>query len=227
MTPGTTAHLPALPSTPHDARLCPLDLAVLLEPSPVVARALLGVCLVRDDDAGRRVVRIVESEAYMGPGDQASHARAGPTPRTAVMFGPAGRAYVYLVYGMHHCLNVVCGETGVASAVLIRAAEPLLGIDIMRARRGPAAGSDVRLAAGPGRLCQALDIDRGHTGVDLLHDDGLRLAVSPAFDRTAWPVAVGPRIGVAYAGPDWAGRPWRFGLAGHPSLSRPFPAARD
>lgn len=206
-----------------------LSAGLLEAASPVVARALLGTLLVRDDGALRRALRIVETEAYAGPGDRASHARAGPTPRTSVMFGPAGRAYVYLVYGMHHCINVVCGPDGEASAVLLRAGAPLLGVGVMRSRRGRTAGPDVRIAAGPARLCQALDIDRAFSGVDLLSDERLWLAEAVPAPGTAsrdagHEVAVGPRIGVDYAGSDWAGRPWRFGIAGHPALSRPFPA---
>jgi DNA-3-methyladenine glycosylase len=147
------------------------------------------------------------------------------------MFGPAGHAYVYLVYGMHHCLNVVCGPDGEASAVLVRALEPVAGIALMRARRGASGGPDVRLAAGPARLTQALGIDRADDGRDLLGDGPLALlAPEPgdaapsgtAVERTGREIVRGPRIGVAYAGPGWADRPWRFGLRGHPSLSRPF-----
>jgi DNA-3-methyladenine glycosylase len=198
-----------------------LDPAWLDGPVLEVAQRLLGVLLVRDDAAGRRVARIVETEAYAGPGDQASHARAGRTPRTAVMFGPPGHAYVYLVYGMHHCLNVVCGPDGEAAAVLVRAVEPVVGIERMRERRGATGVRDERLGAGPARACQALDIDRRLDGIDLLADAPLWLA-APTDDA---PVAIvtGPRIGVAYAGDDWAARPWRFGIPGHPSLSRPFP----
>jgi DNA-3-methyladenine glycosylase len=184
-----------------------------------VARALLGALIVRDTSAGRCVARIVETEAYGGPEDRASHARAGRTPRTVVMFGPPGRAYVYLVYGLHHCLNVVCGDDGVASAVLVRAVEPLAGVEIMRERRGQRSGADERLGAGPARTCQALAIDRALDGIDLLSDDRLWLArgtpVRPG-------VVCGPRVGVDYAGDEWGTRAWRFGIAGHAALSRPF-----
>jgi DNA-3-methyladenine glycosylase len=176
------------------------------------------------DEGQRQVTRIVETEAYAGPGDRASHARAGRTPRTAVMFGPAGHAYVYLVYGLHHCLNVVCGPDGEAAAVLIRAVEPLAGIERMRTRRGPTAGPDRRLAAGPARTCQALGIDRTLSGLDLVTDERLWLAHDPAGPPTASAIVSGPRIGVDYAGPAWAARPWRFGLAASPALSKPFPA---
>jgi DNA-3-methyladenine glycosylase len=241
---------------------------VLLEPltpadlgGPVfdVARRLLGALIVRQDDEGLRIARIVETEAYGGPEDRASHARAGRTARTSVMFGPPGRAYVYLVYGRHHCLNVVCGVDGEAAAVLIRAALPVAGVERMRRARGLATDGDAtlvtpgdhRLAAGPARLCQALGIDRSLDGLDLLADERLRLAMPAALhgvepgdhpgpraerdepaprpemrDHLApgETVLSGPRVGVSYAGPEWAGRPWRFGIADDPSLSRPFPA---
>jgi DNA-3-methyladenine glycosylase len=206
---------------PHSSTPDRLDAGLLEGAAADVARRLLGTCIVRDDDLGRRVARIVETEAYAGPADRASHARAGRTARTAVMFGPPGRAYVYLVYGMHHCLNVVCAPEGQASAVLIRAVEPLAGIERMRERRGASGGPDHRLGAGPARTCQALDIDRRLSGIDLLADDRLWLA-APAHGPS--PVIVsGPRVGVAYAGPEWSARPWRFGIADHASLSRPFP----
>jgi DNA-3-methyladenine glycosylase len=195
---------------------------------PEVAPSLLGMIIAKRGPAGLVAGRIVETEAYDGPEDRASHARAGRTARTAVMFGPAGHAYVYLVYGLHHCLNVVCGLDGEATAVLIRALEPVAGIDSMRARRGPTGGVDARLAAGPARLCQAMGIDRADDGSDLLDGGPLALLATEPHERATphvepWPAIVtGPRIGVGYAGPGWADRPWRFGLRDHPSLSRPF-----
>lgn len=200
------------------------DRGLLTRSAPEVAQLLLGMLLVRVDAQGRRVLRIVETEAYAGPEDRASHARAGRTTRTSVMFGPPGRAYVYLVYGMHHCLNVVCAPEGQAAAVLIRAAEPVEGVELMRPARGQVGGSDARLAAGPGRLCRVLGIGRSLDGLDLLTDARLRLAVSPgARLRADEVIAAGPRVGIAYAGAGWAERAWRFGIAGHPSLSRPLP----
>lgn len=187
------------------------------------AQRLLGALIVRDDGHGRRVVRIVETEAYGGPHDQASHARAGRTARTAVMFGPPGRAYVYLVYGLHHCLNVVCGTDGEAAAVLIRAVEPVAGIERMRHSRARPGDDEMRLAAGPARTCQALDIDRQLDGADLLRDERLWLAQAPP-GASPFTIISGPRVGVAYAGPEWAARPWRFGIAGSRALSRPFGA---
>lgn len=201
----------------------PPDRALLSSSAPEVARLMLGMLLVRDEGRGVRMVRIVETEAYAGPEDRASHARAGRTARTAVMFGPPGHAYVYLVYGLHHCLNVVCGPDHEAAAVLVRAAEPLEGLAAMRLARGSTAGPDARLAAGPARLCQALDIDRSLDGVDLLGGPRLRLVADSAHPGLDERVVAGPRIGVAYAGGGWADRLWRFGIAGHPSLSRPFP----
>jgi DNA-3-methyladenine glycosylase len=166
-----------------------------------VARELLGKVLVHQDGKVRRAARIVETEAYLGERDRASHARFGPTPRAAVMFGPAGVAYVYLVYGLHHCLNAVTGEEGQASAVLLRAAEPLEGC-----RTAP---------RGPGKLCQALGVRRErHDGLDLC---GARLFVEDA-PAPAERVATSARIGVGYAGA-WARRRLRWYLAGNPWVS--------
>jgi DNA-3-methyladenine glycosylase len=208
---------------PPPTVLRPIDTALVSTDAATTAQALLGTLLVRDDGAGRRVGRIVETEAYAGPADRASHARAGRTPRTAVMFGPPGHAYVYLVYGMHHCLNVVCGPDGQAAAVLIRALEPVEGLERMRECRGRTAGPVKRTAAGPARACQALGVDRTLSGLDLLSDPRLWLAADPAGTVAGAEIVSGPRIGVGYAGPEWAARPWRFGVGGSPALSRPFP----
>jgi DNA-3-methyladenine glycosylase len=139
------------------------------------------------------------------------------------MFGPPGHAYVYLVYGMHHCLNVVCGADGEASAVLLRALEPVVGVERMRESRGRATVREERLAAGPARACAAFDIDRSLSGLDLLGDERLWLARDPEAPLDRACIVEGPRIGVDYAGPDWAARPWRFGLSDSLALSRPFP----
>lgn len=171
---------------------------------------------------------IVETEAYDGPADRASHARFGRTPRTASMFGPGGHAYVYRIYGLHSCLNVVSGPEGRPGAVLVRALAPFHGEAEMRARRGRPHDAAERLAAGPGRLSEAFGIGRELDGLDLTVEGVLWLAPRPpllARALRAAGVAVGPRVGVAYAGPVWSGRPWRFGWKGHPSLSRPFPAS--
>ncbi len=187
-----------------------------------------------------RVGRIVEVEAYGGPEDLASHARAGRTLRTATMFGTAGHAYVYLIYGLYHCLNVVTGPTGEAGAVLIRAVEPVAGIESLRAdateahvRRQTVARSEpaqdrhltatARLASGPGRLCSAFGVDRSFNDLDLLDRDApLRLAIGDGLDMS--PVVGTPRIGVGRAGEPWASLPWRLIVVGSPSLSGPSSA---
>jgi DNA-3-methyladenine glycosylase len=172
-----------------------------------VAPELVGVTLLVDGVGGP----IVEVEAYDHE-DPAAHGFAGKTARNASMFGPPGHAYVYRSYGIHWCLNFVCEGEGVASAVLIRALEPAAGIDRMRERRGV---DDPRLlAAGPGRVCQALGITRDHDGLPL-DEPPFRL-----LEREADPeLASGPRIGITKA----ADRPWRYGLAGSRYLSRKLP----
>src|SRR4051794_35849922 len=197
----------------------PLERSFFARDPDVVARALLGVWVVRASPDGLCGGPIVETEAYGGPVDRASHSRAGRTRRTEPMFGPVGHAYVYLVYGMHECLNVVAYDSAEAGAVLIRAMEPRIGIGPMRARRGRETDPDARLAAGPAKLCEALAVTRAFDGHDLTTGDRLWLAKSP--EETPVDVAVGPRIGVDYAGSDWAGRPWRFWIAGNPAVSRP------
>jgi DNA-3-methyladenine glycosylase len=198
----------------------PLPREFFARPTPEVARALLGALLWRDAGDGWTCGRIVEAEAYGGPEDRASHARAGRTRRTAPMFGPVGHAYVYLVYGMHHCLNVVAYTGDEAGAVLIRALEPVTGVERMRNRRGRPHDADQRLCAGPARLCQALAVDRSFDGHDLTIPDRLWLAApGPGWEAGA-EVGEGRRVGVAYAGEGWADRPWRFWLAGNRSVSR-------
>ena len=197
--------------------------ALLAGDTLAAARALLGARLVRlpDEPQGeRRVGRIVEVEAYIGPDDRASHARMGPTPRNRVMFGPPGIAYVYLVYGMHHCLNVVTGADGHPAALLVRAVEPVEGLAAMRKARGRAAIADHRLGAGPGCVGAALGVDRSFTGMDLCDPASpLHLAPAPA-DEPAPTIVAGPRIGIAYAGEPWTSKPWRLAVAGSPALSR-------
>lgn len=184
-----------------------------------VARDLLGVWLMRRTGDGLSGGPIVEVEAYGGPIDGASHARAGLTKRTAPMFGEVGHAYVYLVYGMHDCLNVVTYKSREAGAVLLRALEPRVGVELMRARRGGRTDPDAKLASGPARLCQAMAVTRALDGHDLTTHDELWLA-QPAEGWPVTDVSVGPRIGVDYAGPGWVDRPWRLWLTGNPSVSR-------
>ena len=181
-----------------------------------VARDLLGRVLVRLLDGERLSGRIVEVEAYVGEDDQASHAHSGRTERNAAMYGPPGHAYIYLIYGVHHCLNVVTGSEGFPAAVLIRGLEPVEGLERMRALRGGRSGRE--LTAGPGRLCQALAIDRGFDKADLCAPDTLLfLEAGQAADDQA--VAAGPRVGVR--GGDVAlMAPWRFYLCESPYLSR-------
>lgn len=180
----------------------PLPRSFFARPTVEVARDLLGCRLHRTVDGEERVARVVETEAYCGTDDLACHASKGRTPRTAPMFGPAGHAYVYFIYGMHHCLNAVT-EGGRGAAVLFRAIEPLAGIP------------EGRRTSGPGLLTRALSIDKALNEHDLTSGDGLWLE---AGDGPVGPVETGPRIGVDYAG-EWAGRPWRFWVAGSPWVS--------
>jgi DNA-3-methyladenine glycosylase len=203
------------------------------------ARALIGVRIGRGSGPTARVGRIVEVEAYIGQEDLACHARFGYTKRNAVMFGPPGAAYVYLVYGMYHCLNVVTEAAGRPAAVLIRAVEPVLGAPEMRAVRlraalersrrteaGAAARTrrrietlpEASLASGPGLVCAAFSIGRQDDGTDLCDErSDLRLESSVADEELA--VETGPRIGIDYAPEPWRGRPWRFYVPGNRAVS--------
>jgi DNA-3-methyladenine glycosylase len=171
-------------------------------PAATVARRLIGCALVHRDRAGV----IVETEAYLGPQDLASHARFGPTARTQVMFGPGGVSYVYLCYGIHQMFNIVTGGDGEGQAVLIRAIAPYLGLP-----------DDPLIGRGPGKVTQALELDRRHDRKDLSHGP-LFVAAALVPPR----IARGPRIGVAYAGA-WAERPLRFWWRDHAAVSRPGP----
>jgi len=174
-------------------------------PPPVFARSLIGALLTVDRVGGR----IVETEAY-DAGDPASHSFRGPSRRNAAMFGPVGRAYVYRSHGLHWCLNIVCGAE-VGGAVLIRAIQPMAGIEIMRERRGMEAVE--RLCSGPGKLCQALAVTSAHDGLPM---------ILPPFSLTLAKVepdiVTGPRIGISKG----VETPWRFGLAASAFLSRRF-----
>lgn len=173
----------------------------------VVAPRLVGAMLTLDGVGGR----IVEVEAY-DRSDPASHTFRGPTRRNAAMFGPPGRVYVYRSYGIHWCFNIVCREEGHGAGVLVRAIEPLHGLDRMRERRG--AVGDRLLCAGPGRVCQALAIDLGHTGIRV---ESAPFRLLPPDEPVE--VRSGPRIGITRA----TDVPWRFGLAGSKFLSRRLP----
>jgi DNA-3-methyladenine glycosylase len=162
-----------------------------------VARDLLGKILCAPGGRGR----IVETEAYHGPDDAASHARRGPTPRAKIMFGPAGMAYVYLIYGMYSCLNVTTGDDGYPSAVLLRA----VAIE----------GAEAKVGAGPGKLCRALGVDRGLNGHDLTRGHTLWIEDGPPPKK----IRRGPRIGVAYAGV-WAEKHLRYWADNDPAVSR-------
>jgi len=182
-----------------------------------VARDLLGRLLVVPARDGRRVAGvIVETEAYRGPEDRASHAWNGRrTARTETMYAVGGTAYVYFVYGMYHQFNVVTNVAGTPHAVLVRALEPADGIELMRRRRR--ADGDRALTSGPGKLCVALGIDRRLDRADLL---GARAWIEDGPRRVpAAAIASGPRIGIDYAG-EWIDRPWRFWIRDNPFVSR-------
>jgi DNA-3-methyladenine glycosylase len=223
-------------------------------PATVVAPELLGSVLAHDSPDGLVAAVIVETEAYMGLADPASHAFRGETARNEVMFGPPGHAYVYFTYGMHFCVNLVCLPPGEASAVLLRAGRVIEGVPLAAARRavrrppsaavsdgaaaeGAGPGADGRraasrvpagrdLARGPGRLCQALGITRSSNGADVCSAASpLRVTAGAA----PWPasgatISMGPRVGISRAA-EW---PWRFWITGEPSVSayRPYLARR-
>ena len=174
------------------------------------ARTLLGWELA----AGGVRIRLTEVEAYAGTGeDPASHAHRGPTPRTRVMFGPAGHAYTYFVFGMHWCLNIVCGRDGEAAAVLLRAGEVVDGLPAARARRGEVADRD--LARGPARLAVALGVTASANGTCVLDGSGPLLLSPPTRPVSRADVSAGPRVGVAAA----HDVPWRFWITGDPTVS--------
>jgi DNA-3-methyladenine glycosylase len=183
-------------------------------PAAELALELLGARIVHDSPEGRVGGRIVEVEAYRGPEDLAAHSARGRTPRNGVMFGAPGHLYVYLIYGLHHCANVVAGPGDKPEAVLLRALEIDEGRELARMRRGSSV-PDRRLASGPGNLGRALGLDRSHNGLDLMMGPVWiepRTGPMPAVRR-------GPRIGVAYAGA-WAERPLRFWVTDDLHVSR-------
>ena len=168
----------------------------------LVARELLGKLLVHTSAGAQRIGKIVEVEAYLGPHDLAAHSARGLTPRTKVMFGPPGHAYVYLIYGMYHCMNVVTERTGHASAVLLRALEPVSDI--------------TERTCGPGLLCRAMKIDRRLNGHDLLSEN---FFIASSTEAESFAIVKRPRIGVDYA-KHWAKRHLRFYIKGNPFVSR-------
>jgi DNA-3-methyladenine glycosylase len=201
----------------------PLPQSFFARPVEQLARALIGCRIVR----GEIVMAITEVEAYAGPEDTASHARFGKTARNAAVWGPAGHAYVYLCYGIHNMLNISAELPGRASAVLIRACEPIAGIDEIRRRRGAkssqtksSAGghkSSATLLAGPGKVGAALQVDPSWSGHPLYRKSDLYL--SPGDPPTG--VLVGPRVGIDFAEPEDRARPWRFAAAGNACVSHP------
>jgi DNA-3-methyladenine glycosylase len=193
-----------------------LDRSFYARDSRTVARALLNKVLVRDDG---RAARLVEVEAYRGEHDPGSHAFRGRTARNATMFGPAGGLYVYFTYGMHWCANAVCGDEDEGTAVLLRAAAPLDGLDRMHDARGAAVRRDTDLCSGPAKLCQAFGLDRTFDGADLVTGD---LGIRILDDGTRPPRRPGnsTRVGLS------AGRehPWRWWVPGDPNVSRGRPS---
>ena len=181
-----------------------------------VARELLGKILVVPAGNGTKTSGIiVETEAYRGPQDRASHAYGGRrTKRTETMYGIGGTAYVYFVYGMYNQFNVVTNVNDIPHAVLVRALEPLDGVELMRERRS--SQSDLNLTSGPGKLCIALGIDRTHDRADLLGND-IWIEEGRSVSRSS--IAAGPRIGIDYA-EEWIARPWRFWIKNNPFVSR-------
>lgn len=181
-----------------------------------IARDLLGKLIVVPDETGQRVSgMIVETEAYLGETDRAAHSFGGRrTARNEVTYGRGGHAYVFFIYGMYYQLNVVCGRVDLPHVVLIRAVEPVEGIEVMRARRGEM--KDRNLTSGPGKLCIAMEIDRNLNGEDLLGD---RIWLEEHRSFLADEIAVGKRIGIDYAGDD-VQQPWRFWLKQNEFVSK-------
>ena len=188
----------------------PLERDFFARPTLEVTRDLLGTLLVHELPQGPRVGRVVETEAYLGPDDLGSHAHRGRTARNWPMFGPPGHAYVYLIYGMHTCLNIVTEAEGHPAAVLLRALEPVAGLP------GP--------ASGPGRLCRAMAIDRRCNGADMTVPPLYFLNGDSPIEAER--IVSGPRVGIEYAG-EWAARPWRFWIRDSPAVSRPGARTRS
>jgi DNA-3-methyladenine glycosylase len=196
------------------------DRAWFLRPVHDVARDLLGAYVTRRAPDGEVTLRLTEVEAYDGANDPGSHAFRGRTARNATMFGEPGHLYVYRHMGLHHCVNVVCGPVGTASAVLLRAGEAVDGVELARARRRAegVCESDRQIARGPARLAVALSLDRADDGADLLDPAGGVVLRLPA-ERPAGAVATGPRVGVSGEGGRGDLFPWRWWLEGEPTVS--------
>jgi DNA-3-methyladenine glycosylase len=233
---GADIRLTSLAPFPQDFDLTPLPRAFYLRPPRAVARDLLGCILVsRSAGASRSrgalpigeisrsgrtarsdgtltAGRIVETEAYLGPEDAASHAAIRPLTARALFYGEGGRAYVFRIYGVHYCLNVITGRAGSPGCVLIRALEPVTGMRAMAHRRGLAIGA-LHLANGPGKLCEALAITSDHNGMDVTRGS---LVIAPAPEPPEFRVAVGPRIGITRA----TALPLRFWIRGNRYVSR-------
>jgi DNA-3-methyladenine glycosylase len=210
------------PAAPPPAGLPPLPSALLprsffARPAVAVAPELLGCVLWHESADGPEAVIITEAEAYAGSADPASHAFRGRTPRNAVMFGEPGHAYVYFTYGMHYCVNLICMPAGTAEGVLLRAGRVIEGAALAAARSAPAAArkpvAERDLARGPARLCRAMGINRSQDGADAC-DPGSPLRVQPRAVQVPQ-IAHGPRVGVSQG----AETPWRFWIAGEPTVS--------
>ncbi|MFI6036667.1 DNA-3-methyladenine glycosylase [Streptomyces sp. NPDC051315] len=193
----------------------PLPRSFFDRPVLEVAPDLLGRLLVRTTPDGPITLRLTEVEAYDGPNDPGSHAYRGRTARNSVMFGPPGHVYVYFTYGMWHCMNLVCGPDGSASAVLLRAGEIVEGAELARARR-LSARNDKELAKGPARLATALDVDRALDGTDACTPADTPLRILKGTPVPADQVRNGPRTGVSG---DGAVHPWRYWVANDPTVS--------
>ncbi|TQJ48074.1 DNA-3-methyladenine glycosylase [Streptomyces sp. NBC_00080] len=193
----------------------PLPRTFFDRPVLEVAQDLLGRHLVRTTPDGPITLRLTEVEAYDGPNDPGSHAYRGPTARNGVMFGPPGHVYVYFTYGMWHCMNLVCGPDGTASAVLLRAGEIVEGTESARKRR-LSARNDKELAKGPARLATALDVDRALDGTDACATGDTPLRILTGTPVTSDQVRSGPRTGVSG---DGAVHPWRYWVADDPTVS--------
>ncbi len=195
--------------------MTPLPRSFYERDAVTVGRAMIGKLLVHASHEGLCAGRVVETEAYCGPEDAAAHSTGGRrTERTETMWGPAGHAYMFLIYGMHWCFNAVVATEGVPHAVLVRAVEPVEGRALMAVRRGMADGRR-ELSNGPGKLCAALGLDASHKGLDLV---GETLFLSEDPQEAPPVIKTSRRINIDYAG-DWVAKPWRWYAAGNRYVS--------